>query len=136
MSLHITQSITTQQENRRRINTLGFHASVLSPRLSSLLHSLSLQAPLDKSTLCANKINLYIALIFFFFKLITTKMSKKKKKNGEKREKSLNLEIVFNFSVHFLHTRLEPTASRSSERCRGSGANIFVCVHFNDINSI
>lgn len=101
MSLHITQSITTQQENRRRINTLGFHASVLSPRLSSLLHSLSLQAPLDKSTLCANKINLYIALIFFFFKLITTKMSKKKKKNGEKREKSLNLEIVFNFSVHF-----------------------------------
>lgn len=27
--------------------------------------SLSLQAPLDKSTLCANKISLYIALIFF-----------------------------------------------------------------------
>ena len=65
MSLHITQSITTQQENGRRINTLGFHASVLSPRLSSPLLSLSLQAPLDKSTLCANKINLYIALIFF-----------------------------------------------------------------------
>lgn len=30
MSLHITQSITTQQENGRGINTLGFHASMLS----------------------------------------------------------------------------------------------------------
>lgn len=133
MSLHITQSITTQQENGRRINTLGFHASVRSLCLSSLLLllSLSLQAPVDKSTLCANKINLYSS-VFFSTQPITTRHSEKVKK---KKNKALNFGIV----LHFLFISRRALGAGSDSvlrlmlRLRGKH---FVCVHFNDINSI
>lgn len=97
--------------------------------LPALLLSLCLQAPLDKTTLCANKINLYIALIFFLADNNRADAKKSKiKKLFESRD-------CIQFSVH-LKTRLVPAAARSSECCWGSGANICVCVHFNDINSI
>lgn len=46
-----------------------------------------------------------------------------------------NLELMPGIMVAAGEGGREKVAG-AAERCRGSGANIFVCVHFNDINSI